>query len=201
VDGARLADEIGGTNPLGGDVLRIAASWTARHWPKEEARHAAVLGRLGDMAGTGHPGPDEPPGSFPTGNYARFCALRACAEADAGRAYEDAARTSEDPLLHDVFHALARDEARHRRYFAAFAKALVDSGVYPVKDVLSVAYTWIRRTGDDAPPAREPGGALLLVREATGIEIRSYEALRRACFASLRTNDADRIRAAAHRAG
>ncbi|MEU3413186.1 hypothetical protein ABZ760_18305 [Streptomyces sp. NPDC006658] len=198
-DGARLADEIRETNPLGADVLRVAAAWTARHWPREEARHAAALGRLRELAGLGRPGADERRGTFPTGNYARFCALRACAEADACGAYEDAARTSEDPLVRDVFLAIARDEARHRRYFGAFARALVDSGVHPVKDVLSVAYTWIRRTGDDAPPARDPSGVLSLVRDATGIETRSYDALRRACFTSLRTNDADRIRAAVHR--
>ncbi|GAA3308546.1 hypothetical protein GCM10020295_70900 [Streptomyces cinereospinus] len=160
-------------------------------------------------------------------------------EIEACVSYQHAARTSKDELVHDVFHTVMKDEVQHRQYFAAFAKALLESGVYPVKDVLSMAYTWIRpdggetfgstreaqteregfvnwwervrtdeedefRLADDAlhegsVHARKLSSVFALVREVTGIETRSYEDLKRAYFASLRTNDVDRIRSAVGR--
>ncbi|MFF7603790.1 hypothetical protein [Streptomyces parvulus] len=241
VDGVRLAHEIRESNPLGSDVLHVAAAWSARYWLEEEAHHEVSFGRLMEMAGIDPIETEEVVehrGAFPTDNYARVCILQACVEIEACVSYQHAARTSGDELVHDVFHTIMKDEVQHRQYFAAFAKALVESGVYPVKDVLSMAYTWIRpdggetygstreaqterqgfvnwweriRTdeddfalGDDAlhegsVHARKLSSVFALVREVTGIETRSYEDLKRAYFASLRTNDVDRIRSAVRR--
>ena len=239
VDGVRLANELRETNPLGSDVLHIAAAWSARYWLEEEAHHEVAFGRLLDMAGMDAIEVDdviEHRGPFPADNYARVSILQACVEIEACVSYGWVSRQSEDPLVRDVFHTIMKDEVQHRQYFASFAKALVDSGVYPIKDVLSMAYTWIRpdggetfgsareaqterqgyvnwweqtRTddndefalGDDAlhegsVHAKKLTSVFALVREATGIQTESYDDLKRAYFASLRTNDVDRIRSA-----
>lgn len=241
VEGVKLANEIRESNPLGSDVLHIAAAWSARYWLEEEAHHEISFGRLMEMAGIDPIEVEEVVecrGTLPTDNYARICILQACVEIEACVSYQHAARTSDDELVHDVFHTVMKDEVQHRQYFAAFAKALIESGVYPVKDVLSMAYTWIRPDGgetfgsareaqterqghvnwwervrtddeefalrDDAlhegsVHARKLSSVFALVREVTGIETRSYEDLKRAYFASLRTNDVDRIRSAVSR--
>ncbi|MFB9465399.1 hypothetical protein [Streptomyces cinereospinus] len=242
VDGVKLANEIRESNPLGSDVLHIAAAWSARYWLEEEAHHEISFGRLMEMTGIDPIEQEEVVecrGPLPVDNYARVCILQACVEIEACVSYQHAARTSKDELVHDVFHTVMKDEVQHRQYFAAFAKALLESGVYPVKDVLSMAYTWIRpdggetfgstreaqteregfvnwwervrtdeedefRLADDAlhegsVHARKLSSVFALVREVTGIETRSYEDLKRAYFASLRTNDVDRIRSAVGR--
>lgn len=238
VDGVKLAGEIRESNPLGADVLHVAAAWSARYWLEEEAHHEVAFGRLMEMAGIDPIDQDEVVehrGPFPADNYLRVCMLQACVEIEACVSYGWQSRTTEDGLVRDVFRTIMKDEVQHRQYFAAFAKALVESGVYPVKDALSMAYTWIRpdggetfgaardaqterqgfvnwweRTrgdgeefglGDDAlhegsVHAQKLTSVLALVREVTGIHTRSYEDLKRAYFASLRTNDVDRIRSA-----
>lgn len=241
VDGIKLAHEIRESNPLGADVLHVAAAWSARYWLEEEAHHEVSFGRLMEMAGVdpiGHDEVVEHRGPFPTDNYARVCVLQACVEIEACVSYGYVARTSEDELVRDVFHTVMKDEVQHRQYFVSFAKALVESGVYPIKDVLSMAYTWIRPDGgetygsareaqtdrqgyvnwwehtrsgeeefglgDDAlhegsVHSKKLSSVFALVREATGIHTTSYEDLKRAYFASLRTNDVDRIRSAVRR--
>ncbi|PAZ17399.1 hypothetical protein CLM62_02455 [Streptomyces sp. SA15] len=238
VDGVKLAGEIRESNPLGSDVLHVAAAWSARYWLEEEAHHEVAFGRLMEMADIDPIDESEVVehrGAFPADNYARVCVLQACVEIEACVSYGWRARTTEDELVHDVFHTIMKDEVQHRQYFASFAKALVESGVYPIKDVLSMAYTWIRpnggetfgstreaqterqgfvnwwertRTGDDefalggdalhegSVHTQKLTSVFALVREVTGIETRSYEDLKRAYFASLRTNDVDRIRSA-----
>ena len=239
VDGVKLANEIRETNPLGSDVLHIAAAWAARYWLEEEAHHEIAYGRLMEMAGIDAIGQEEVVecrGPLPYDNYVRVCVLQACVEIEACVAYRMTAHNSGDELVRDVFHQVMKDEVQHRQYFASFAKALVDSGVYPVKDVLSMAYSWVRPDGgetygsardaqterkghvnwwegirtDDEDEFRLSSewihqGAVLdrkltsvfaLVREATGIQTESYDDLKRAYFASLRTNDVDRIRSA-----
>lgn len=238
VDGVRLANELRESNPLGADVLHCAAAWSARYWLEEEAHHEVAFGRLLDMAGMDAIDVDdviEHRGPFPADNYARVCVLQACVEIEACVSYGWVSRQSQDPLVRDVFHTIMKDEVQHRQYFASFAKALVDSGVYPIKDVLSMAYTWIRpdggetfgsardaqserqgyvnwweqtRTGDDefalgdealhqgSVHAKKLTSVFALVRETTGIQTESYDDLKRAYFASLRTNDVERIRSA-----
>ncbi|MEU3734960.1 ferritin-like domain-containing protein [Streptomyces sp. NPDC033538] len=152
VDGVALAAEIRESNPLGSDVLNAAAAWSARYWLEEEAHHEVAFGRLMEMAGI-DPIDEaevvEHRGAFPTDNYARVCVLQACVEIEACVSYGWQSRTTEDALVRDVFRTVMKDEVQHRQYFASFAKALIESGVYPVKDVLSMAYTWVRPDGGE----------------------------------------------------
>lgn len=147
VDGVTLAQELAKTNPLGAKVAHAAAAWSARFWLEEEAHHEVAYGQLLELAGL-DPIPEdevvEHRGFFPADNYARVCVLQACVEIEACVTYGEMAKTSGDPLVRDVFFQVMRDEVQHRQYFTSFAKALVDAGVYPVKDILSMAYVWVR---------------------------------------------------------
>lgn len=147
VDGVKLAQELADENPLGAMVLHAAAAWSARYWLEEEAHHEVAFGILLEMAGLPPIGQDEViehRGFFPEDNYVRVCMLQACVEIEACANYGYMSQISPDPLFRDVFYKIARDEAQHRQYFISFAKALVDFGVYPMKDVMSMAYTWVR---------------------------------------------------------
>ncbi|MEI7032144.1 hypothetical protein [Streptomyces pratensis] len=238
VDGVKLANELRDSNPLGSNVLHIAAAWSARYWLEEEAHHEIAFGRLMEMAGIDPIEEEEVVecrGPLPVDNYVRVCMLQACVEIEACVSYGWQSRTTQDPLVRDVFHTVMKDEVQHRQYFASFAKALIESGVYPIKDALSMAYTWVRpdggetfgaareaqterqghvnwwertRSGDEefaladealhqgSVHAKKLTSVFALVREVTGVQVKSYEDLKRAYFASLRTNDVDRIRSA-----
>ena len=147
VQGVRMAQEIAEKNPVGATVLQAAAAWSARYWLEEEAHHEVAYGLLLDMAGL-------PPIKqkevvehrrfFPEDNYARICTMLACIEIEACATYGRVAQTTKDPVVKEIFLRVARDEAQHRQHFIAFARGLVESNVYPAKDVLSMAYAWIR---------------------------------------------------------
>lgn len=146
-DGVKLANELAETNPLGSKIAHIAAAWSGRYWLEEEAHHEVAYGILLEMAGVAPIEPQEVVdhrGFFPSDNYVRVCMLQACVEIEASVIYGEMAKTSTDPLIRDAFEYIMRDEVQHRTYFISFAKALIDAKVYPVKDVLSIAYTWIR---------------------------------------------------------
>ena len=239
VDGMKLARELLESNRLGSDIAHIAAAWSARYWLEEEAHHEAAYGVLLEMAGLEPIAPDEvvlQRGFFPSDNYARVCMLQACAEIEATVMHGEIAKTSRDPVIREVFHRIMQDEVEHRQYFVSFAKGLLDSGVYPIKDVMHVAYTWIRPSGGEshgrkrvgqtsrdgfvnwqgyvladhstgvAPPddqmrseplrAKKVRSVLAAVQDATGIPLKSITELELAYFASLATNDIDRLRRA-----
>ncbi len=149
--GVRLANEIAGENPIGSVVLHAAAAWSARYWLEEEAHHEVAYGMLLEMMGD-EPIPEEEVvehrGAFPDDNYARVCMLQACVEIEAAITYGEMAKKAHDPLVRDVFLNIMRDEVQHRQYFTSFAQALVDADVYPAKDVLAMAFTWIRPNGE-----------------------------------------------------
>ena len=145
--GADYATELEDSNPLGAKVLHAAGAWCARYWLEEEAHHEVAYGMLLEMAGgepISHNELVAHRGAFPADKYVRVCMLQACVEAEAVSNYGQCSRETHDPLVRDVFEHITRDEVQHRAYFIAFAKALVDSGVAPLKDVLSMAFTWIR---------------------------------------------------------
>lgn len=147
IDGVALAKELAKTNPLGAQVAHIAAAWSARFWLEEEAHHEVAYGQLLEMAGLDPIPQDEVVehrGFFPADNYARVCILQACVEIEACVSYGEMAKTSGDPLVRDVFFQVMRDEVQHRQYFTSFARGLVEAGVYPLKDILSMAYVWVR---------------------------------------------------------
>jgi rubrerythrin len=147
VQGVQLAQQIEGENPLGAIILQAAAAWSARYWLEEEAHHEVAYGLLLEMAGLSpieHDELVEHRGFFPDDNYVRVCMLQAFVEMEACATYGQVAKTTSDPLVREIFSTIARDESQHRQYFVSFARALVESGVYPVKDVLAMAYTWVR---------------------------------------------------------
>ncbi|MBX3191032.1 MAG: hypothetical protein KF819_28810 [Labilithrix sp.] len=158
VDGVKLANEIRSANPVGAIVLHAAAAWSARYWLEEEAHHEVAYGMLLEMLGDA-PIPEdevvEHRGFFPEDNYARVCVLQACVETEAAVTYGEMAKKAHDPLVRDVFLAIMRDEVQHRQYFASFAQALVDAEVYPAKDVLAMAFTWLRPNGETHGSKRE----------------------------------------------
>jgi hypothetical protein len=152
VAGVELAKQIERENPLGATVLHAAAAWSARYWLEEEAHHEVAYGMLLEMVGESPIPQDEVVehrGFFPQDNYARVCMLQACVEIEAAVTYGETAKKAHDPLVRDVFLRIMRDEVQHRQYFTSFAQALVDAGVYPAKDVLAMAFTWVRPKGGE----------------------------------------------------
>ena len=152
VDGVKLAQNLAKSNPLGANIAHIAAAWSARYWLEEEAHHEVAYGMLLEMVGLDPVAHDDVTmhrGFFPPDNYARVCMLQACVEIEATVTYGEMAKTSHEPVIKEVFHRIMKDEVQHREYFVSFAKALLDAGVYPIKDVLSMAYTWIRPNGGE----------------------------------------------------
>lgn len=147
VDGVDEAIKIKDSNPLGSKVLHIAGAWSARYWLEEEAHHEVAYGELLEMSGLPaieHDEVVEHRGFFPRDNYARVCMLQACVEIEATVTYGELAKSSKHPLVREVFHRIMKDEVQHRQYFASFAKALIDSDVYQRKDILSLAFMWVR---------------------------------------------------------
>jgi hypothetical protein len=150
--GVKLANELGAGDKLGATVLHAAAAWSARYWLEEEAHHEVAYGMLLEMVGD-EPIPQdeviEHRGFFPDDNYVRVCMLQACVEIEASVMYGEMAKTARDPLVREVFHRITRDEVQHRQYFVSFAEALIDAGVYPAKDALAMAFTWVRPKGGE----------------------------------------------------
>ncbi|SRR6266567_5426949 len=152
VDGLKLANELEGKNKVGNTVAHSAAQWSARYWLEEEGHHEVAYGTVMEMAGLEPISEEEVighRGAFPTDNFARVCMLQACVEIEACVAYGEVAKTSENPLVKQVFAKITADESQHRAYFISFARALVECGAYPLKDILSMAYTWIRPKGGE----------------------------------------------------
>jgi hypothetical protein len=152
VDGVKEANKIKDSNPIGSKVLHIAAAWSARYWLEEEAHHEVAYGVLLEKAGLppiGHDEVVEHRGFFPSDNYARVCMLQACVEIEATTTYGEVSKKSNNPLVRDIFKRIMKDEVQHRMYFVSFAKALIDAGVYPRKDIFSMAYMWIRPDGGE----------------------------------------------------
>lgn len=158
-DAVQLGHELAKTNPLGSTVAHIAGAWTGRYWLEEEAHHEVAFGVLLERAGLPRIETEETAehrGLFPSDNLARAMVLQACVEVEVSVAYSEMAKTSKDPVIRDIFFHIMRDEVQHRQYFFSFAKALIDANVYPVKDILSMAYMWIKPgSGETHGPKRE----------------------------------------------
>lgn len=158
VAGSQLAKEIEKDNPIGATIFQAAAAWSARYWLEEEAHHEVGYGLLLEMIG-GDPIPQEEVvehrGFFPDDNYVRVLMLQACVEIEATVFYGTMAKIAYDPLVRDIFLHIMRDEVQHRQYFVAFSQALVDAGVFPAKDALAMAFTWIRPNGETMGSSRE----------------------------------------------
>ncbi|MEZ4241581.1 MAG: ferritin-like domain-containing protein [Myxococcota bacterium] len=146
-----MARSLEETNPRGAKVLHAAGYWLGRYWNEEEAHHEVAYGALLDELCL-DPIPDEDVmshrGMFPRDNFLRNLVLQACVEIEVSITYANAAKTTDNPMIREIFLQIMRDEVQHRQYFVAFAQALVDAGVYPAKDALAMAFHWIKPGGE-----------------------------------------------------
>lgn len=148
----RYAKEIEKENRVGAIVLHAIGAWISRYWLEEEAHHEVAYNAiLDEMCDDAIPEEEviEHRGLFPTDNFVRNMMLQACVEVEVGVTYSEQARTTEDPLIREIYGQILRDEIQHRQYFVSFAQALIDAGVYPAKDALAMAFTWIRPKGGE----------------------------------------------------
>ena len=148
----RYAKEIERDNRTGAVVLHAIGAWISRYWLEEEAHHEVAYNTiLDEMCGDAIPEDEviEHRGLFPTDNFLRNMMLQACVEVEVGVTYHEQSRTTNDPLIRDVFGQILRDEIQHRQYYVAFSQALIDANVYPAKDALAMAFTWLRPKGGE----------------------------------------------------
>ena len=139
--GVKLAQQFENENLTGAIVLHAAAAWSARYWLEEEAHHEVAYNLLLEMTGLPPVNYDElveHRGFFPDDNYARICMLQAFVEIEATASYNAISRSSQDPLVKEVFERIMRDEVQHR----------VGRGG-PSRGCLQPA------AGDDGPAARQ----------------------------------------------
>ncbi|MEZ4364430.1 MAG: ferritin-like domain-containing protein [Kofleriaceae bacterium] len=148
----RYAKEIESENRVGAIVLHAIGAWVSRYWLEEEAHHEVAYNAiLDEMCGDEVPEDEviEHRGLFPTDNFLRNMMLQACVEVEVAVTYKEQARLTDDPLIREVYGQILRDEIQHRQYFVSFSQALIDAGVYPAKDALAMAFTWIRPKGGE----------------------------------------------------
>jgi|GEM_PF-1688631 len=148
----RYAKEIEKENRTGAVVLHAAGAWISRYWLEEEAHHEVAYGTLLEEFCLDPIPEDEVIGHrglFPTDNFLRNMMLQACVEVEVAVTYANQAKATKSPLIHDIFNQVMKDEVQHRQYFVSFAQALVDAKVYPAKDALAMAFTWLRPKGGE----------------------------------------------------
>lgn len=159
---ARLADkECRRWQDLGDTYLstlcQACGTW-ARYWNEEEAFHEMTLIKLSEILGL-NPIKDatiiEFRKIFPDDDMLRTLFLLAISEITASVNYSYCANVSKDLGLKNLFKQIAYDETQHMTYFLSFAKALIDSGKYPVKNVFAVAYIFLREGGEVYGSSRE----------------------------------------------
>ena len=158
VNAYELANEYSKSNKDAEVILRSLEAWLARYWLNEEGHHEVAFSRLADMAGIEKISNEELISHrqyFPMDKIGRKLVLQACVEIEVTVSYSHMVKNSENPLVREVFAAVQKDESQHRLYFISFAKALVDVGIVPHKDILSMAYTWIRPGGETYNTERE----------------------------------------------
>lgn len=132
-------------------ILRSLEGWLARYWLNEEGHHEVAFTRLADLAGIEKISNKEliqHRQYFPADKIGRKLILQACVEIEVTISYSHMVKNSKNPIVCEVFSAIEKDESQHRLYFISFAKALLDVGIIPLKDILSMAYSWIRPGGD-----------------------------------------------------
>lgn len=137
-------------NPPLASVMQACGTWS-RYWNEEEAYHETVFNRLASLIGA-EPITDDTflefRKIFPDDDMLRTLTLLALSEIVAATNYAGCAQSAKDPGLSALFAQVAADEIQHMEYFISFAKALVDSGAYPVKNAVSVIYLFLRDGGE-----------------------------------------------------
>jgi hypothetical protein len=158
---ARLFDQecrrFQGVDDALANVMQACGTWS-RYWNEEEAHHETSFNRLSQMLGLERISDAtfiEYRKIFPDDNPLRTLTLLAISEITAAVNYGQASMLSRDPGLRALFKQVGADEIQHMTYFVAFAKALVESGHFHAKDVLSVAHFFLREDGDLRGSRRE----------------------------------------------
>jgi hypothetical protein len=158
---ARLADSecrrLQGKNDAAAAVVQALGTWT-RYWNEEEARHETGFNRLSGLLGFA-PVDDatfiEYRKIFPEDDLLRTVTMLTFSESIAAVNYGQCARHIREPGLKALFKRVGADEVHHMNYFISFAKALVDSGEYALKECFAVAWFFLREGGEVYGAKRE----------------------------------------------
>jgi hypothetical protein len=130
--------------------MQACGTWS-RYWNEEEAHHETSFNRLSVMLGLPKISDAtfiEYRKVFPDDNALRTLTLLAISEITAAVNYGQASLLARDPGLRALFKQVGADEIQHMTYFTSFARALVASGRFHAKEVLSVAHFFLRDDGD-----------------------------------------------------
>lgn len=158
---SRLADaecrRFLGQEPVVASIIQSLGTWT-RYWNEEESHHEMGFTQLSRMLGFA-PVDDatliDYRRIFPDDNLLRTVTMLSFSEGIAAVNYGQYARQVRDPGLKELLKHVGADEVQHMQYFISFAKALVDSGAYPVKESFAVAHLFLRDGGELYGSARE----------------------------------------------
>ena len=143
-------------NPMVSVIMQACGTWS-RYWNQEESFHDATLNKIAAIIGESIVDDQtfiKLRQVFPKDNMLRTLVLLAFSEAVAHVSYIEYAKVTKNKQLANLLNHIGADEAQHMSYFITFAKALVDSGEYNVKDVLSVGYMFIKDGGELSGSAR-----------------------------------------------
>lgn len=139
-----------GKNDSLSKVMQACGTWS-RYWNEEEAHHETVFNFLSAALRI------DPPDDltviefrkiFPDDDMLRTLTLLACSEINAAVTYNEYAHQTKEPGLRALLLQVGADEIQHMRYFISFARALIDSGMYSRKGVLSIAHLFVRPGGE-----------------------------------------------------
>jgi len=144
-------------DPAVASVIQALGTWT-RYWNEEESHHEMGFSQLARMLGFA-PIDDatviDQRKVFPEDDLLRTVTMLAFSEGIAAVNYGQYGRRARDPGLKALLKHVGADEVQHMQYFIAFAKALVDSGAYPVKESFAMAHLFLRPGGELYGSARE----------------------------------------------
>jgi len=158
---SRLADRecrrFLGTDPVVASIIQSLGTWT-RYWNEEEGHHEMGFSQLARMLG--FPPLDDAAvidqrKVFPDDDLLRTVTMLAFSEGIAAVNYGQYGRRARDPGFKALLKHVGADEVQHMQYFISFAKALVDSGAYAMKESFAVAHLFLRPGGELYGSVRE----------------------------------------------
>lgn len=137
-------------DPAVASIIQSLGTWT-RYWDEEESHHEMGFSHLARMLGL-EPVDDatviEQRKVFPEDDLLRTVTMLSFSEGIAAVNYGQYGRRVKDPGLKALFKHVGADEVQHMQYFVSFAKALVDSGAYAMKECFAVAHFFLREGGE-----------------------------------------------------
>lgn len=144
-------------DPVVASIIQSLGTWT-RYWNEEESHHEMGFSQLARMLGFA-PFDDatviDQRKVFPDDDLLRTVTMLSFSEGIAAVNYGQYGRRAKDPGLKTLLKHVGADEVQHMQYFTSFAKALVDSGAYAMKECFAVAHFFLRDGGELYGSARE----------------------------------------------